>query len=151
MAGTANRKKQTGYDSCSIGQLDFRLDNYRVAVVIILVIKKIKIPRLGDFLCSPFPRAPQRAPLVIASHVSGVAILFCHCEVVRTPDRGNPVIINVPRSGQHLRFVFYSNGQADVYSYVPVLSLYSVFAGAYIMHAPDGDVTKQLAAVPADV
>lgn len=45
----------------------------------------------------------------------------------------------------------YSSGQAAVYSYVPVLSLYSVFVGAYIIHEPDGDNTRQLSAVPADV
>lgn len=45
----------------------------------------------------------------------------------------------------------YSSGQAAVYSYVPVLSLYSVFVGAYIMHEPVGNNTRQLSAVPADV
>ena len=45
----------------------------------------------------------------------------------------------------------YSSGQADVYSYVPDSSVYCVFAGAYIMHEPDGFDTKQLSAVPADV
>ena len=45
----------------------------------------------------------------------------------------------------------YSNGQAAAYSYVPDSSVYCVFAGAYIMHEPDGDDTKQLSAVPADV
>ena len=45
----------------------------------------------------------------------------------------------------------HSNGQAAVYSYVPDSSVYCVFAGAYIMHEPDGFDTKQLVAVPADV
>ena len=34
---------------------------------------------------------------------------------------------------------------------MPYVSVYSVYAGAYIMHAPDGDATKQLSAVPTDV
>ena len=45
----------------------------------------------------------------------------------------------------------YSNGQADVNSYVPDASVYCVFAGAYIMHEPSGDEIRQLSAVPADV
>ena len=61
------------------------------------------------------------------------------------------LLINAPRSGQHLRFVFYSNGQAAVYSYVPDASVYCVFAGAYIIHDPAGDEIRQLYAVPADV
>ena len=36
-------------------------------------------------------------------------------------------------------------------TYVPDASVYCVFAGAYIMHEPAGDVTKQLVVVPADV
>ena len=53
--------------------------------------------------------------------------------------------------GCFLFSVFYSNGQADVNSYVPVLSVYVVFAGAYIMHEPAGVDIRQLSAVPADV
>ena len=45
----------------------------------------------------------------------------------------------------------YSNGHACSNSYVPDSSVYCVFAGAYIIHEPDGDDTKQLVAVPADV
>ena len=47
--------------------------------------------------------------------------------------------------------ITYSNGQADVNSYVPVASVYAVFAGAYIIHEPAGDEIRQLSAVPADV
>lgn len=61
------------------------------------------------------------------------------------------LLINALRSGQHLRFVFYSNGQAAVYSYVPDASVYCVFAGAYIIHDPAGDEIRQLYAGPADV
>ena len=42
-------------------------------------------------------------------------------------------------------------GHALVKTYEPVRSLYLVFAGAYIMHEPDGVDTRQLSAVPADV
>ena len=43
--------RQTGYDSGTTGQLDFRLDGNRMAVVIILVVKKIKIPHFwGIFI-----------------------------------------------------------------------------------------------------
>ena len=34
---------------------------------------------------------------------------------------------------------------------MPVLSVYAVFAGAYIMQEPAGDEIKQLSAVPVDV
>ena len=47
--------------------------------------------------------------------------------------------------------ITYSNGQADVNSYVPVLSVYAVYARAYIMHEPVGNGIRQLFAVPADV
>ena len=36
-------------------------------------------------------------------------------------------------------------------TYDPVLSLYVVFAGAYIIHDPPGLDARQLVAVPADV
>ena len=42
---------------------------------------------------------------------------------------------------------FYSNGQAAVNLYVPLVSLYSVSAGAYIIHEPAGLDTRQLVAV----
>ena len=42
-------------------------------------------------------------------------------------------------------------GQASLNIYEPVLSLYVVLVGAYIMHEPLGTMTKQLSAVPADV
>lgn len=48
-------------------------------------------------------------------------------------------------------YILSYNGQADVNSYVPVLSVYAVFAGAYIMQEPAGDEIKQLSAVPVDV
>ena len=47
--------------------------------------------------------------------------------------------------------VFYSMAQAWSNTYEPVLSLYVVFAGAYIMHEPPGLLAKQLVAAPADV
>ena len=47
--------------------------------------------------------------------------------------------------------VGYSMAQAWSNTYEPVLSLYVVFAGAYIMHEPPGLLTKQLVAAPADV
>ena len=47
--------------------------------------------------------------------------------------------------------ITYSNGHADVNSYEPVLSVYVVFVGAYIIHEPAGDEIRQLYAVPADV
>lgn len=47
--------------------------------------------------------------------------------------------------------VFYSSGHADVNWYVPAASVKFVFAGAYIMHEPDGDATRQLVAVPANM
>ena len=47
--------------------------------------------------------------------------------------------------------VGYSMAQAWSNTYEPVLSLYVVFAGAYIMHEPPGLPTKQLVAAPADV
>ena len=34
---------------------------------------------------------------------------------------------------------------------MPYVSVYSVYAGAYIMHAPDGDAIRQLVAVPTAV
>ena len=46
--------------------------------------------------------------------------------------------------------VLYPIGHDDVNSYVPVLSLYDVLAGAYIIQLPWG-LLKQLVAVPADV
>ena len=42
----------------------------------------------------------------------------------------------------------YSNGQAAVKLYIPNKSVYCVFAGAYIMHEPDGLDTRQLSATP---
>lgn len=48
-------------------------------------------------------------------------------------------------------YLCYCIGHGDVKMYVPVLSVYGVFAGAYIMHEPDGDDIKQLVAVPAGV
>ena len=53
--------------------------------------------------------------------------------------------------GHFAPFFYYSNGHAAVNSYVPLLSLYLVFAGAYIMQEPAGDDARQLFAVPADV
>ena len=47
--------------------------------------------------------------------------------------------------------VFYSMAQAWSNTYEPVLSLYVVFAGAYIIHEPPGLDAIQLVAVPADV
>ena len=47
--------------------------------------------------------------------------------------------------------ITYSNGHADVNSYEPVLSVYVVFVGAYIIHEPAGDEIRQLSAVPAEV
>ena len=47
--------------------------------------------------------------------------------------------------------VVYSMAQAWSNTYEPVLSLYVVFAGAYIMHDPPGLDAIQLVAVPADV
>ena len=49
------------------------------------------------------------------------------------------------------RFVFYSIAQACSNTYEPVLSLYVVFAGAYIIHEPPGLDARQLVAVPIDV
>ena len=49
------------------------------------------------------------------------------------------------------RFVFYSIAQACSNTYDPVLSLYVVFAGAYMMHEPPGLDAIQLVAVPIDV
>ena len=46
--------------------------------------------------------------------------------------------------------VVYSMAQAWSNTYEPVLSLYVVFAGAYIMHEPPGVDAIQLVAVPAD-
>ena len=40
--------------------------------------------------------------------------------------------------------------QADVYSYVPVLSVYDTPTGAYMIHDPPGLDARQLVAVPAD-
>ena len=45
----------------------------------------------------------------------------------------------------------YSIAQAWSNTYEPVLSLYVVFAGAYIIHDPPGLDAIQLVAVPADV
>ena len=47
--------------------------------------------------------------------------------------------------------VVYSIAQGCSNTYEPVLSLYVVFAGAYIIHAPPGLDARQLVAVPADV
>ena len=47
--------------------------------------------------------------------------------------------------------VYYSMAQGCLNTYEPVLSLYVVFAGAYIIHAPPGLDARQLVAVPADV
>ena len=47
--------------------------------------------------------------------------------------------------------VVYSIAQAWSNTYEPVLSLYVVFAGAYMMHDPPGLDARQLVAVPADV
>ncbi len=47
--------------------------------------------------------------------------------------------------------VVYSIAQAWSNTYEPVLSLYVVFAGAYIIHDPPGLDARQLVAVPADV
>ena len=47
--------------------------------------------------------------------------------------------------------VVYSIAQAWSNTYEPVLSLYVVFAGAYMMHDPPGVDAIQLVAVPADV
>ena len=47
--------------------------------------------------------------------------------------------------------VVYSIAQACSNTYEPVLSLYVVFAGAYIMHEPPGLDMIQLVAVPIDV
>lgn len=46
---------------------------------------------------------------------------------------------------------FYSNGQAAVNLYEPVVSVYSVLDGAYIRHEPAGVDIKQPVAVPADM
>ena len=46
--------------------------------------------------------------------------------------------------------VVYSMAQAWSNTYEPVLSLYVVFAGAYMMHEPPGLDAIQLVAVPAD-
>ena len=57
-----------------------------------------------------------------------------------------------PRNDKGTQYgIGYSNGHACSNSYVPDSSVYCVFAGAYIIHEPDGDDTKQLSAVPADV
>ena len=45
----------------------------------------------------------------------------------------------------------YSMAHACSNTYDPVLSLYVVFAGAYIIHEPPGLAAIQLVAVPADV
>ena len=47
--------------------------------------------------------------------------------------------------------VVYSMAHACSNTYEPVLSLYVVFAGAYIIHEPPGLDAIQLVAVPADV
>ena len=52
-------RQTAGYDSGSSGQLDIRLDGHRMALVIILVIKKI-IPHPGDFFTPPFNTSPLR-------------------------------------------------------------------------------------------
>ena len=44
----------------------------------------------------------------------------------------------------------HSRSAKKVNSYVPALSVYGVFAGAYIMHTPLGADTRQLVAVPSD-
>ena len=57
-----------------------------------------------------------------------------------------------PRNDKGAQYgIGYSNGHACSNSYVPDSSVYCVFAGAYIIHEPDGDDTKQLSVVPADV
>ena len=72
------------------------------------------------------------------------------------PQRGT-----LPRGGTRAKFpsaegwaepgVVYSMAQAWSNTYEPVLSLYVVFAGAYIIHDPPGVDAIQLVAVPADV
>ena len=47
--------------------------------------------------------------------------------------------------------VVYSIAHACSNTYEPVLSLYVVFAGAYIIHDPPGLDARQLVAVPTDV
>ena len=64
-----------------------------------------------------------------------------------------PLRSNFPLYGGVARSagVVYSMAQACSNTYEPALSLYVVFAGAYIMHDPLGLDTIQLVAVPADV
>ena len=53
-------------------------------------------------------------------------------------------------SRAHARTTPYSMGQACSNMYVPLRSLYRVFAGAYIIHEPAGSLIRQLVAVPTD-
>ena len=39
---------------------------------------------------------------------------------------------------------YYSSGQIDVNSYMPLVKLYAVATGIYIVHIPSGNVSRQL-------